>query len=707
MSAGGRYRYLFSPLRVGSLTLANRIVFSAHLTNYATQSGMPSAQHAAYYEARAAGGAGMIITEEHSVHPTDWPYEKMIHAFRPGVVEGYRRITAAVHRHGVPILAQINHNGGQASSMYTRRPLWAPSPVPDPLFREVPKAVDQHEIDEIVRSYATVAARCIEGGFDGVELQCSHSSIVRGFLSPATNRRTDGYGGSLANRARLLHEIVAAVRHALGPAPVLGVRLCGDELIEGGTTIDEAVALAQAIEERGGVDYINTSIGVATASLFMIEASMHVPPGYATFIPSAIRAAVRLPVVGVGRFKDPLQAERALAEGHADLIGVVRGQIADPDFAVKARAGRTEDIRLCLSCNQECVGRMGLNRWLGCIENPDTGREAAPLGPPGPRAALTLATGAHHSAAATPVGARGNGTGTGTTGVAVPHLVIAGGGPAGLQAAVSGAQRGWRVTLLERQSQLGGQVRLAAIVPNRAELGDLVRNLAGEARRREVAIHLGTEATAERVEMLAPDAVVVATGAVPQRPWWAPPPDDGGERICDVVDVLTGAATPVGSVVVIDDIGFHHATSVAELLADRDCRVEIVTKSMVVGQDLGITLDMESWWFRASAKGIVQTIDRVAMGYGAGTLTLLHHPTGANETRSPDWVVLAVPPRPADELYLSLAGRALGAEWLVRRIGDCLAPRRAHAAVVEGQRVVDEIARALPAVTGEPAAVAR
>jgi len=247
---------------------------------------------------------------------------------------------------------------------------------------------------------------------------------------------------------------------------------------------------------------------------------------------------------------------------------------------------------------------------------------------------------------------------------------------------VSGAQRGWRVTLLERQGQLGGQVRLAATVPNRAELGDLVRNLAGEARRRGVDIQLGTEAAADRVEMLAPDAVVVATGAVPQRPWWAPPPDGGGERICDVVDVLTGAAAPTGSVVVIDDIGFHHATSVAELLADRGCRVEIVTKSMVVGQDLGITLDMESWWFRASAKGIVQTIDRVAMGYDAGTLTLLHHPTGADDTRTPDWVVLAVPPSPVEWLYHDV--KAAGVR--VQRVGDCVAPRRAHAAVVDDFR---------------------
>ncbi|MFE0201111.1 mycofactocin system FadH/OYE family oxidoreductase 2, partial [[Kitasatospora] papulosa] len=225
-------RHLFSPLRLGPLTVANRIVFSAHLTNYA-EDGLPSEQHAAYYAARAAGGAGLIITEEHSTHITDWPYEKLIHGYRPEAVPGYRRITEAVHAHGTPILAQLNHNGGQASSMYSRLPVWAPSPIPDPLFREVPKAVTTGEIAEIVAGYASVAGHCAQGGFDGVELQCSHSSIVRGFLSPATNARTDAYGGSLAGRTRLLLEIVHAVREALGPERALGVRLCGDELIEG------------------------------------------------------------------------------------------------------------------------------------------------------------------------------------------------------------------------------------------------------------------------------------------------------------------------------------------------------------------------------------------------------------------------------------------------------------------------------------------
>ncbi|MDG3011704.1 mycofactocin system FadH/OYE family oxidoreductase 2 [Rhodococcus sp. D2-41] len=645
-----RYPRLFSSFRLGPVTLRNRVVFAAHLTNYA-RGGLPTEQHVAYYQARAAGGAGLIITEEQCTHPTDWPYEKMIQGYRPEVVDGYRRITGAVHAHGATVLAQVNHNGGQGTGMYSRRPLWAPSAVPDPLFREVPKAVERHEIAEIVDGYATVARHCVAGGFDGVELQCSHSSLMRGFLARGTNRRTDEYGGDLEGRARLLLEVLGAMRAELGPDRILGVRLSGDERIDGGIVLDEATATARLIEASGHVDYLNTSIGMATASLHLIEASMAVPKGYALYIPSAIRDAVDLPVVGIGRFKDAEQAEQALAEGHCDLVGVVRGQIADPDFVAKARADEVSSVRNCLSCNQECVGRMGLNRWLGCLVNPRAGRESVVLPDPTRR---------------------------------VKDVWVIGGGPAGLQAAATAAERGHRVTLYERDRVLGGQVRAAARAPYRGEFAELTRNLESECRRRGVVIELGVDVTAEMVESGGAESVIVATGARPRRPQWA----GVSERVVDVRDVLEDRCAPTGRVLVVDELGFHQATSVAEWLADRGAAVTVCTGAMTVGQDLGITLDMEGWQMRAHEKGIEQVTDVVPVGVGQcggeGQLTveLLHHPTGGRETCVVDWVVGATHQDPVDELWMQLRGSDIE----VHRIGDALTPRRAHAAVIEGHR---------------------
>lgn len=647
-------KFLFTPLKIGSLTVQNRIVFSAHLTNYA-EDFLPSERHAYYYQERARGGVGLIITEEQSTHPTDHPYEKLIHAFHPRVIPYYHRITGKVHAEGVPILAQINHNGGQSSGMFTRLPAWAPSAIADPMFREVAKAVEHEDIKEIIEGYSRVAGYTKEGGFDGVELQCSHSSIVRQFLSRNTNRRTDEYGGSLENRMRLLREIIAAIRTEVGRDYVISVRLCGDELIQDGITIDETVAAARILEADGLIDCINTSIGTATQTLYMIEASMRIPPNYAMFIPSAIRKAVQLPVIGVGRVKDPIQAERILAEGHADLVGIVRGQIADPQFAHKARENRIDDIRLCLSCNQECVGRMGLNRWMGCIETPATGQEQK-------YGADTLQT-------ADPI----------------KRVVIVGGGPAGLKAATIAARRGHQVTLMEKESRLGGQVLWAARVSSRAEFGDLVRNLLHELEQLDVDVRTGFMATPEMVLAEKPDAVVIATGS---RPDFTAIPGSDGSEVADVTDILSGEIKPGKSVLVVDRLGFHEATSVAEYLAEQGCQVEVVTQTLYVGQDLSVTLDLENWYRQARRLGIKCTPNHSVLSINQGVVTALHNYSGQTVTfPKVDTVVLAIHRKADSSLYEVLKGKVSE----LHRIGDCQAPRRAHAAIIEGEKAARAI----------------
>ena len=661
------YPLLGSPLRIGGMTVRNRMVLSAHLTNYSDEN-VPGDRLIAYYEARAAGGVGMIITEEQSVHPSDHAYQKLIQAYREDVLPGYLEMTQTIHRHGTRILAQINHNGAQGTSRETRVPLLGASPIADPLFREVPKAADHADLRSIARGYAETAERCERGGFDGVELQCSHSSIVRQFLSPHTNHRADEYGGSLENRMRLLRQIVSAIRDRVAPEFVIGVRLCGDEFQPDGIDLEEAVATAVRLEQDGGVDYINTSIGVATESLFLIEASMRVPPDYAMYIPAAIRREVSLPVIGVGRIKDPGQAERVLANGWADLVGIVRAQIADSDFARKSLSGEADQIRVCLSCNQECVGRVGVNRWMGCIENVATGRER------------TLHE--RHFRRADPG----------------RSVAVVGGGPGGMEAARAAALAGHRVTLFEQEAELGGQVRTAVKAPGRAELGELVRNLSNAMVQLGVDLRLGCRVTADDLLAGGFDDLIIATGASHPSARASVPGSDA-PWVYSVVDILErrGDSESIGRgsrVLVVDQVGFYDSTGVAETLADRGASVEVVAASLYVGGDLGTTLDYEHWMRRMGALGAVMTPDTIVLGIGDHAVDGMEVYTGGmRRWEDIDAVVLAHPGIPDDALYRDLKGRHPS----VRRVGDCVAPRRAHAAVIEGHAAGRWLATKAPA----------
>ncbi|MGC8465295.1 MAG: mycofactocin system FadH/OYE family oxidoreductase 2 [Acidimicrobiales bacterium] len=667
-----RFPLLYSSISLGRQTLRNRIVFAAHLTNFASQ-GLPSEQHRAYYEERARGGAGLIITEELSVHPSDWPYEKMIHGFNDAVRPRYRTITESVHRHGALIFAQINHNGSQGSSLYSRLPLWAPSQIPDPLFREMPVAISEPTIAELFESYATTAQRAVDCGFDGIELQCSHSSIIRQFLSPKTNHRHDRYGGSLTNRSRILLELINVVRSAIGPTAALGVRLCGDEMIDDGIEINEAVEVARSIEATGQVDYINTSIGVATASLYVIEASMTIPPLYSRFVPATLRRAIDLPIVGSGRIKDPTQAEKALADGDMDLVGMVRAQIADPNFATTAASDHPERIRLCLSCNQECVGRMGLNRWLSCIENPLAGREhighlhhdderldgLGGLGAPMPRSLGSAQRGRQ-------------------------RVLIAGAGPSGLQAALALTQGGHRVKVIEQRSSAGGMLTLAASLPTRAELGDLVRNQLQAMEDRRIEITFGQSVDLDLITELSPDVLIVATGSAPKPPYFVSRFDTeqgSGLMVTEVGIVLTHALSLKGSVYIFDEIGFHHATSLALHLRSTADSVTIITPHLSVGQGLGVTLDLETWNTAANEADIRQLPERIVTSLDETGINVMVHTTGQTEHLDADALVLVNHRRPLDDLY----HQTQSVRGLKRfRLGDALAPRRAHQCVIEG-----------------------
>ncbi len=648
---------LFSPLKIGQVEVKNRISFQPHLTNLAVDC-LPSDAQMHYWGERARGGAGLIITEEMSVHPTDRAYEKLIDVYHSQVIPGFRKITNCVHQYDAKIFAQLNHNGQQCDGSLSRLPVWAPSPMPDVLFREIPKAMEVEDIEEVARYFAKSATHVRAGRFDGIEIQFGHSSLARQFLSPLSNYRQDEFGGSLENRMRAPLMFIKAVRDAVGKDYTLGIRMCADEMIPGGLDLAQVQEIGARFEASGLIDFMDLSIATFY-NLYLVEGSMHTPLGYTIPLAAGMREKLKLPVFCTGRINDPTMAERVLASGQADMIGMCRALICDPFLPKKAQEGRLDDLRYCVADNQNCIGRIGMNKTIGCIQNPAVGREEQ------------------------------WGEGTLKPAPVKKKVMVVGGGPAGMWAAKMAGRRGHRVTLYDRGTELGGQVLIAAKGAGRDEFGVLARNEKEQVTKAGVTVRLETEVTTDQVLAEKPDVVIIATGSVPKE---FPVGGADGPGIWNVWQVLQGEAELGENICLIDYDGHHRATATAELLAIQGKKVHIITSSLFIGAELGPTQDLYLTRQRLLQKGVTFTPDIAVMEVGGerGAKTVKGFNVYSNQWA--EWgpfdnLVLAMGQRTVDDLYFSLKGKV--AE--LYRIGDCVAPRKVDMAIWEGQKVGREI----------------
>lgn len=673
------YPHLLSSFALRGVALRNRLVFQPHFTALGHLDGMPSDDLRAYHEERARGGVGLIILESQAVHPTGKMSRRFINAWDPAVVPGLAKVADAVHGHGAKIFGQLTH-GGHTSLEHPPHIMWAPTQMPEPSSHHSTKAMDDDDIRAVVEGFARSARNLIDAGIDGIEIKIAHDGLLRSFASPYFNRRTDAYGGNFENRMRLSCEVLVAIRDAIGNAP-LGVRLCVNEFTPFGYDTEYGLEMAAALESTGAVDYFNSDAG--SFSSYWME----IPPAAVARddfrkINAALKAATKLPVVAFGRIT-PQAGEALVRDGEADLVGMARQLIADPETANKLKAGRGDLVRMCISCNDACIYQVGQEKGVRCVHNPGAGREL---------------THSERFVSVAPKRLR---------------VVVAGGGPAGLKTAELALRRGHCVTLFERDKRLGGLVNLAATQPEHAAIGEVTSYLEAAVREHAVTVRLGEEATLDNIKACNPDIVVVATGSDPNLPDKTDtdsvlsrqlgrqilPEIAGldGDNVVSPDKVLSGEARLSGHVVVIDNNGHWEAAGTAEFLADNGCRVTIVAGHTLVGEDIE-SGNRTLFYRRAAIKGIsmrtathVTAIEtgrvRISAVFSAadaiGWAKYILMPGDEETIDGVDWVVPVIGRRSREDLYLKLKDSPDFAGIRVERVGDCVVPRLIQSTIME------------------------
>ena len=670
------YPRLLGPGKIGRHETKNRVWMTSHATLLVKDHLFTDA-HVDYYVERAKGGAAVITMEAMAVHESTQPYPGKAFAFDPRMIGEFRKIAAAVHNHGTLILAQAWHRGRQTNSVTSRVPVWAPSAIPCSVYREMPKVMELEDIEQIIHGYRLTARHAIEGDLDGIELgAASHGYLLNQFLSPATNHRGDEYGGSLENRMRIVMRIIDAAREEVGTDAIVGLRLNSDDGMQGGLGPVEWAEIAKHLAATGKLDYISCSQGTYLNRMMIYPTSPE-EHGFQMAATRQVKASIDLPVVGVGRITTPDEAEAILRAGDCDFVGMTRALIADAFWVRKAEQGHADKIRPCVGANW-CMESIFAHAPIACIHNPSVGREKQLS----EEQVIPVAT--------------------------ARNIAVVGSGPAGLRAALTASRRGHKVTLIERSSELGGQVAWMGRVHSARELADTAGWLIAQLRDTDVEIYRESEATVELLTEAGYDAVIVATGATQLKHGWSPLQParwDGPEMAgagqtwvysCGEVLGLTqplrdGKATgKAGRAVVVDTLGARQGVLTAEYLARAGWQVQFVTQLGQAAPNLAASRDWGKAYGSLRRLGVVFTTDHDLTSIGEHSVSFLDVFTKESKTIADvDALVLVNGAVAQNRLFHEL--RSARKDLEVHLIGDALAPRRINDAIFEAELVARKI----------------
>ncbi len=659
------FPHVFEPLMIRGHTLRSRINFGAHTANMA-EDGLPGDRHIGYYRERAIGGVGMIVVEPVPVHRTAVLTRGNFRHDDDAIIPAFRRLVDACREAGpgVVMIQQLYHVGQHGDADNSFQPNWSPSGLPSYHDADGSHAMSVAEIEEAITGFIAAADRARRAGFDGIEVFAAYHALVDQFWTPWSNRRTDEWGATTEDRMRFSSRVLAGIRDACGEDFIVGLAINVDPESDASLSLDEVADIVAWHDERRLMDYVTCGTGSYFDFYKLMPTSLYPQRLGAPFAARLKERVSHAVVQAESHIRTPEAAEEVIAAGQADMVSIVRGQIADPHLVAKARAGRPEDVRPCISCNQMCWGRRSRDYWISCLINPSAGREAEWGGDRFEPAAVPRS------------------------------VLVVGGGPAGLETARVAAERGHRVTLVERTGSLGGQFRLAGLQPSRQQITDLIAWFGRQLEQLGVDVRLGVDVGVAEVAAAGADTVVIATGSMPPgtgfqraRPLVDRLPGSGDPSVSSVQAVLDGAADIGRRVLVLDDLGDWRGLGTALHLVEAGHDVTILTSAPVVAGGLfhsAADVPLRQRYARAGGRSITGA---TILDWRPGWATIQATMTGVTSEIEADTLVIAESPVAVTDLAAALTRSGVA----FHAVGDCVAPRRASLAFHDARALARQL----------------